>query len=387
MKKVISRVALFVLLLGSIFASCNRGETFIVEGVISSAEGDTLYLEHRRLGGVELIDSVVLKADGSFRFSELAPTNPEFFQLRIGSQTVAFAIDSTETLNVIADANNLYDSFTVEDSYSNNQLKRVDVLRRQTMQEITSLEKLHDSSLIDDMDFLNQLDTVLIDYKSEISNLILANPSSAAAYYAVFQQINDYLIFDPYNRQDYSMFGAVATAWNRNYPESERTIHLYNFTINALQARRRLEQQNMLFESLTVENEMGAPEVSLPGVNGERVVLSSLKGRVVLLDFVVYNAEFSPAHNINLNTLYTRYGSQNFEIYQVSLDSDEHFWKISANNLPWITVRDPQSVATSLLSTFNVREIPTGFLIDREGDIITRVEDYSQLPELLNKVL
>lgn len=387
MKKVTSRVALFVLLLGSIFASCNRGETFIVEGVISSAEGDTLYLEHRKLGGVELIDSVVLKADGSFRFSELAPTNPEFYQLRIGSQTVAFAIDSTETLNVIADANNLYDSFTVENSYSNNQLKRVNVLRRQTMQEITSLEKLHDSSVIDDMDFLNQLDTVLIDYKSEISNLILANPSSAAAYYAVFQQINDYLIFDPYNRQDYSMFGAVATAWNRSYPESERTIHLYNFTINALQARRRLEQQNMLFESLTVENEMGAPEISLPGVNGERVVLSSLKGRVVLLDFVVYNAEFSPAHNINLNTLYRRYGSQNFEIYQVSLDSDEHFWKISANNLPWVTVRDPQSVATSLLSTFNVREIPTGFLIDREGDIITRVEDYSQLPELLNKVL
>ncbi|MDD4778814.1 MAG: TlpA disulfide reductase family protein [Fermentimonas sp.] len=386
-KTVFKRVVLFSLLIGSIFASCKKGETFMVEGNIGSAKGDTLYLEHRGLAGIVLLDSVILKENGSFKFKEPAPQNPEFYQLRIGGQAVTIAVDSAETLNVSADANDLYGSFAVENSYSNDQLKRVDGLRMQTEQEISSLEKMHAAGEVDDMSFLNQLDSVLTGYKRDISNLILGNPSSAAAYYAVFQKINDYLIFDPYNKQDYAMFGAVATTWNRYYPDTERTVHLYDFTINALQTRRRQEQQDKLFENIPVETELGLPDISLPGINGESVSLSSLKGKVVLLDFVVYSADFSPKHNIDLNSLYKRYGSGDFEIYQVSFDSDEHFWKTSADNLPWVTVRDPRSVNTPLLSTYNVRQIPTAFIIDQDGDIVARVEDYSQLSEQLSKVL
>jgi peroxiredoxin len=386
-KTVIRRFAVLTLIIGGVFVSCKKGDMFSVEGNIQSAEGDTLYLEHRGLAGIVLLDSAILDDKGSFKFKEPAPKNPEFYQLRIRDKVVAFAVDSVESLRVTADASNLYGSFTVEDSYSNDQLRKVDDMRMKTEQEINSLEKLHTAKEIDDITFLNSLDSVLTLYKKEISNLILGNTSSAAAYYAVFQKINDYLIFDPYDKKDYPMFGAVATSWNRYYPETERTTHLYNFTINALQTRRQLEKQEELFQNITVETESGLPDISLPGVNGERIPLSSLKEKVVLLDFVVYSADFSPKHNIDLNSLYQRYNSRGFEIYQVSFDSNEHFWKTSADNLPWVTVRDPRSVSTPLLSLYNVREIPTSFIIDREGDLIGRVEDYSQLSEQLDKVL
>jgi peroxiredoxin len=386
-KTVIRRFAILTLIIGCVFVSCKKGDIFSVEGNIQSAEGDTLYLEHRGLAGIVLLDSAILNDKGSFKFKEPAPKNPEFYQLRIRNKVVAFAVDSVESLRVTADASNLYGSFTVEDSYSNDQLRKVDDMRMKTEQEINSLEKLHTAKEIDDITFLNSLDSVLTLYKKEISNLIIGNPSSAAAYYAVFQKINDYLIFDPYDKKDYPMFGAVATSWNRYYPETERTTHLYNFTVNALQTRRQLEKQEELFQNITVETESGLPDISLPGVNGERISLSSLKGKVVLLDFVVYSADFSPKHNIDLNSLYQRYNSRGFEIYQVSFDSNEHFWKTSADNLPWVTVRDPRSVSTPLLSLYNVREIPTSFIIDREGDLIGRVEDYSQLSEQLDKVL
>lgn len=386
-KTVIRRFAVLTLIIGCVFVSCKKGDIFSVEGNIQSAEGDTLYLEHRGLAGIVLLDSAILNDKGSFKFKEPAPKNPEFYQLRIRNKVVAFAVDSVESLRVTADASNLYGSFTVEDSYSNDQLRKVDDMRMKTEQEINSLEKLHTAKEIDDITFLNSLDSVLTLYKKEISNLIIGNPSSAAAYYAVFQKINDYLIFDPYDKKDYPMFGAVATSWNRYYPETERTTHLYNFTVNALQTRRQLEKQEELFQNITVETESGLPDISLPGVNGERIPLSSLKEKVVLLDFVVYSADFSPKHNIDLNSLYQRYNSRGFEIYQVSFDSNEHFWKTSADNLPWVTVRDPRSVSTPLLSLYNVREIPTSFIIDREGDLIGRVEDYSQLSEQLDKVL
>jgi len=386
MKKSIEKIVLSILLIGGLFA-CEKGDSFRIEGIISAAEGDTLYLEHRGLGGALPLDSVILKSDGAFAFRQPAPANPEFYQLRLGTQVAAFAVDSVETLQVEADASDLYRSFTVKDSPANDQLKKVDALVMQTARSITELENQHKAGTMDDITFLTQLDTTLIDYKAEISPIILGNPSSAAAYYAVFQKINDYLIFDPFNRKDYPMFGAVATSWNRYYPDTERSKHLYEFTINALKARRQQEQQTKLLENAPVETGNGLPDIVLQQVNGEKMALSSLKGKAVLLDFVVYDADFSPKHNIGLNSLYKQYKSRGFEIYQISFDSDEHFWKTSADNLPWITVRDPQSVNARLLSMYNVRDIPTAFILNREGDIVARIEDYAQLSEELKKVL
>ncbi|MDD2247567.1 MAG: TlpA disulfide reductase family protein [Proteiniphilum sp.] len=386
MNRVFERFVL-ALLIGGLFFSCKQGATFKVEGKIGSAKGDTLYLEHRGLGGIVLLDSAVLKENGSFAFKQPAPQNPEFYQLRIGNQRVVFTVDSSETLHLQADALELYHSFTIVDSPTNDQLREVDALTNAAAGKITGIENLHKAKSIDDMTFIAGLDTVLTDYKAKISRMILGNPSSAAAYYAVFQKINDYLIFDPYDKKDYAMFGAVATSWNRYYPGTERTKHLYEFAMNALKARKQQEQQARLLEKVPVETVTRLPDIVLRDMNGDKKALSSLQGKVVLLDFVIYNADFSPKHNMGLNAVYSQYRSRGFEIYQISFDSDEHFWKTAADNLPWITVRDPQSVNTRLLSMYNVREIPTGFILNREGDIVARIEDYSKLSNELNKVL
>ncbi len=386
MKKKLRRFLPFMLI-GMMFFSCKQGDTFKVTGNIRSAEGDTLYLEHRGLAGVSILDSTVLKNDGAFAFKQPAPENPEFYQLRITNRIAVFAVDSTETLHISADASDWYNSFVVENSPTNDQMKEVDALTRDAARKIAGLEDQHKSGSIDDMAFIEQLDTTLQQYKTAVTKLILGNPSGATAYYAVFQKINDWLIFDPYNRQDYAMFGAVATSWNRYYPDTERTKHLYEFTMNALKARRQQEQQAKLLENIPVEEGTGLPDIVLSEVDGRKVALSSLNGKVVLLDFSVYSADFSPKHNMDLNNLYGRYQSKGFEIYQVSFDSDEHFWKTSAANLPWLTVRDPRSVNSTLLATYNVRQIPTAFLINREGDIIARIENYDQLAGELDKVL
>ncbi|HBG42099.1 MAG TPA: peroxiredoxin, partial [Porphyromonadaceae bacterium] len=117
-----------------------------------------------------------------------------------------------------------------------------------------------------------------------------------------------------------------------------------------------------LLENVPVVTQSQLPDIVLADVEGRKIPLSSLKGKVVLLDFTVYNSEFSPKHNIDLNTMYKRYQAQGFEIYQISVDSDVHFWKNAASNVPWVAVRDPQSVYSSILATYNVREIPTAFI-------------------------
>lgn len=381
-------VFLFSVLLSTfILFSCKSEKTFEVKGEFSSAGDATLYLEHRGLGGIEMLDSVKLKGSGSFKFKRKAPENPEFYQLRIGNQLAVFAVDSTETLQVKGDAKELNNTFTVENSPINDQIRQINAKTRSVNIRMNELEKKHDAKSIDDVTYLSELDSILNGYKTEVSRLILANPSSAAAYYAVFQKVNDYLIFDPYEKQGYVMYGAVATSWNRFYGGTPRTRHLYDFTMNALKARKQQEQQAALLENASIVADSYLPEIVLSTVNGDKVSLSSQKGKAVILDFTVYKSEFSPRHNIDLNKLYHQFQPKGLEIYQISFDSDDHFWKNAASNLPWITVRDPENVYSRLLSTYNVRNIPTAFVIDRDGRIVARVENYTTLSSELGKVL
>ncbi len=389
MKHIAYSFLILIITAMGILPGCKSDKkTFEVIGTFSSVQKeDTLYLEHLGLGGIEPIDSVKLNQKGTFKFKAPAPKNPEFYQLRIDKQVAVFAVDSAEKLYVSGDAKDLFNTFRVENSPVNDQIREINLQYRLTAQKIDELSKMHKEKLIDDVTYLNRIDSVVNEYKTFASKIILGNPGSAAAYYAVFQKIDDYLIFDPYDKQDYVMFGAVATSWQHFYSETPRTKHLYNFTINAMKVRKQQEQQAQLFENIPVITESSLPDVVLPDVNNNEVALSSLKGKVVLLDFTVYNSDFAPEHNMHINNIYRRYKNQGFEVYQIAFDSDEHFWKNAAINVPWITVRDPQSVYSPLLTRYNVRNLPTAFILNREGDVVARIEDYTKLENELKKVM
>ena len=387
MNKIISS-SLFLLIASMLFlSSCNSKEkTFSINGEISSANEQVLYLEHRGLGGLELLDSVELKENGKFTFKEKAPSNPEFYQLRLGEQVAIFAVDSVETLKLTADGTDLYNSYKIEPSLLNEQIKRIINMQQKTKTSISSLMLQHENKEIDDVTYLERLDSVLSEYKEFAIDLILGNPSSAAAYYAVFQKIDDYMIFDPYDKKDYPMFGAVATSWSRYYPEAQRTKHLYEFTMNALRVRKQQEKQNELYDNITV-TESQLPDISLSNVKGQTISLSSFTGNYVLLDFTAYKSDFSLQHNEVIKRVYNKYKSKGLVVYQISFDSDAHFWKNVSIELPWTTVYEPQSIYSNLLKIYNVRELPTAYILDKEGDLIKRIEDFAKLEEYIGQIL
>ena len=82
---------------------------------------------------------------------------------------------------------------------------------------------------------------------------------------------------------------------------------------------------------------------------------------------------------MQLRQLYNRYAGQGFEIYQVSIDPDEHYWKTACEHLPWICVYEERGEASDYLNLYQVRSIPTYFLINRQGDLVARNE---QIPDL-----
>ncbi|MEG0032878.1 MAG: TlpA disulfide reductase family protein, partial [Mucinivorans sp.] len=117
--------------------------------------------------------------------------------------------------------------------------------------------------------------------------------------------------------------------------------------------------------------------------------LSKTRGKVVLLDFTSYSTPEFKQLNKELLSSYNKFSGRGFEIYQVCVDQDKATWIQSTIDarLPWITVNDFMGRDSRALLTFNIREIPTRILIDRQGSIIGRNLYNRDLDEAIDKAL
>ena len=386
MMKQISTRLLTVLGLCMFFLSaCNNSSDFTVKGVVAGADGQLMYLENVGISNVVTLDSIKLAPGGKFKFTEKRPEYPDFYRLRLNNQLINFAVDSTETISFVADAGTFATSYSVEGSENSKAIKAITLAQLDANQAISRLRKEYEDKMISDTTYRMKVLAAADAYKEVAQKYIYSAPMSTAAYFALFQQIDGLLFFDLYDRKDVKAYGAVATSYNHTYPESPRSKHLYNLT---LQSMKVLRAQRPVDSSNVETKEMSFLDIELPDVRGEVVKLSTVApGKVVLINFTAYQTEWSPALNMALGELYTKYHDQGLEIYQVSLDSDFHFWRNGASNLPWVTVHDPQSVYSQVAGLYNVKQLPALFILDRKGNLVKRVEDVKKLEADVKAVL
>lgn len=386
MMKQISTRLLTVLGLCMFFLSaCNNSSDFTVKGVVAGADGQLMYLENVGISNVVTLDSIKLAPGGKFKFTEKRPEYPDFYRLRLNNQLINFAVDSTETISFVADAGTFATSYSVEGSENSKAIKAITLAQLDANQAISRLRKEYEDKMISDTIYRMKVLAAADAYKEVARKYIYSAPMSTAAYFALFQQIDGLLFFDLYDRKDVKAYGAVATSYNHTYPESPRSKHLYNLT---LQSMKVLRAQRPVDYSNVETKEISFLDIELPDVRGEVVKLSTVApGKVVLINFTAYQTEWSPALNMALGELYTKYHDQGLEIYQVSLDSDFHFWRNGASNLPWVTVHDPQSVYSQVAGLYNVKQLPALFILDRKGNLVKRVEDVKKLEADVKAVL
>lgn len=368
-----------------LFSACNNSSDFTVKGVVAGADGQLMYLENVGISNVVTLDSIKLAPGGKFKFTEKRPEYPDFYRLRLNNQLINFAVDSTETISFVADAGTFATSYSVEGSENSKAIKAITLAQLDANQAISRLRKEYEDKMISDTTYRTKVLAAADAYKEVARKYIYSAPMSTAAYFALFQQIDGLLFFDLYDRKDVKAYGAVATSYDHAYPESPRSKHLYNLT---LQSMKVLRAQRPVDYSNVETKEISFLDIELPDVRGEVVKLSTVApGKVVLINFTAYQTEWSPALNMALGELYTKYHDQGLEIYQVSLDSDFHFWRNGASNLPWVTVRDPQSVYSQVAGLYNVKQLPALFILDRKGNLVKRVEDVKKLETDVKAVL
>ena len=372
MKQISTRLLTVLGLCMFFFSACNNSSDFIVKGVVAGADGQLMYLENVGISNVVTLDSIKLAPGGKFKFTEKRPEYPDFYRLRLNNQLINFAVDSTETISFVADAGTFATSYSVEGSENSKAIKAITLAQLDANQAISRLRKEYEDKMISDTTYRMKVLAAADAYKEVARKYIYSAPMSTAAYFALFQQIDGLLFFDLYDRKDVKAYGAVATSYNHTYPESPRSKHLYNLT---LQSMKVLRAQRPVDYSNVETKEISFLDIELPDVRGEVVKLSTVApGKVVLINFTAYQTEWSPALNMALGELYTKYHDQELEIYQVSLDSDFHFWRNGASNLPWVTVHDPQSVYSQVAGLYNVKQLPALFILDRKGNLAKNTE-------------
>ena len=372
------------------FASCNERK-FHVEGAIENAADSVLYFENMDLNGVQTVDSVKLSADGAFAFDGKAVTAPEFYRLRIAGQIINVAIDSTETVKVKASYPQMSYKYEVEGSENCSKIKELSIKQMILQNNINAITKSPNMG-IDSVDVI--VARMLDGYKQDIKvNYIFKEPMKASSYYALFQTIQlgnvNSLIFNPRNnKDDVRVFAAVATSWDTYYPGAERGKNLHNIAIEGMKDIRIIENQR-------AQQQIDASKVSVNGCidlamedsKGQVRRLTDLKGKVVLLDFHLFASSESTKRIMMLRELYNKYHAAGLEIYQVSVDPNEHFWKTSTAALPWICVRDEGGIQGQSLQLYNVQSIPTFFLIDRSNTLKARDAQIKDLDEAIKNLL
>ena len=133
-----------------------------------------------------------------------------------------------------------------------------------------------------------------------------------------------------------------------------------------------------------------APELALPNTDGEVIALSSLRGKVVLIDFWASWCGPCRMENPNVVRTYNKYKDKGFTIYSVSLDQDKNAWikAIEADNLSWPNhVSDLKGWQSAAAAKYNVNSIPATFLIDGEGRIIDQNLRGPALEQKLQQIL
>lgn len=365
MKKILP-----LLLLLTLLAGCNKHKGFVISGKITNAEGKYLYLDELRVASSVPMDSVKIKKDGSFEFKGNTGY-PNFFLLRLTEKNfVTLLVDSTENIKVFGDAANFSRDYMVEGSAGSLLVQELNEHLTRTKNRLDSIRsrmimfRNNENYPIQKIKWEQEMADIRKNQVEYSTSFVQKHPFSMASVLALYQKFDDanYVI------QDLHSLKVAASALNTVFPKSEHVKALYANT------KRLMDQEkNNKLKDFILKNGTNSPDIVLPDSQGKEIALSSLRGKIVLLQFWGANDRTSRIQNQALRELYDRYKTKGFEIYQVSVDNNRSLWTnaIKEDGLSWINVGDMKGsvIATN---TYNVQRIPANYILDREGMIVAR---------------
>ena len=344
-----NKQTLFVSLTTAVMLCACQSSKVKISGRFVGNDAKDVYLEQVLPLTQSVIDSAVLDKDGNYRFElKGVAKTPSLYNIIYNGERIPLFLAGGEKLSLNS-VGSVVRNYTVEGS------KESELLRQFYQAFVSGAQRLDNIA--------SQFAKATL---SEEDRQALVKEYTAE-YYRIRREQLRFIIEDTYlfnGDSDVVYYRTVAEAIEQTYPESPYLQSLMG-EIARMDARISLSSQI---------TEAGYPDLELSDIYGKKVRLSSLAGKVVLLDF--WSAELGNSNTLNaeLKEVYKKYADAPvaFEVYQVAIDTSKPLWisAVQEQQLPWVSVSDLRGRASSSLGLYNVQKLPANFLIDKEGNIV-----------------
>lgn len=363
-----NKQTLFVSLAAAVMLCACQSGTVKISGRFVGNEARNVYLEQVGSLAQTLVDSTVLDAQGGYDFTlKDVAKSPALYNVIYNGERIPLFIAGGDRLTLNS-AGSVARNYTVEGSDESELLRQfyqAFVTGAQGLDNIASQFAKSDLTEEDRHALSREYTAEYYRIRREQLRFIVEHKGSLAAVYALYQRLpgDTHLVNAD---SDVVYLRTVADALEQTHPDSP-------YLQTLLAEIRQMDARMNLQSSIT---ETAYPDLELTDIYGRRVRLSSLMGKVVLLDFWSAELGNSNALNAELKDTYRKYADAPtpLEVYQVAIDTSKPLWinAVQEQKLPWISVSDLQGRNSVALRLYNVQKIPANFLLDKTGEIVAK---------------
>jgi len=372
------------LILFTIFFSCNSsggGDRYIIDGKIENLNGKKIILEKLTLQQVIAIDSTSISNDGKFKLSNYAEKG--FYRLRVDNFAWIMLLENA-TFKFSADAKDPI-GYNISGTEANNEMQEAVkyISTRQHELQLMNEEYYRKQNAGLSIDSLQQFATLIQQSGTQFENTLKDKVASSketfvALYYTSFLPMNKY----PKEN------AAVVKRLEKDYPNSVYTKEMKTAYAQIEGQLKAMEMKQKAESATAIGSE--APELDYTSLSGKNIKLSSLRGKVVLVDFWASWCGPCRRENPSVVAAYKKFKDKGFTIYSVSLDQDKTRWQgaITQDGLVWENhVSDLKGWSSEPAAKYGVQSIPAQFLLDKEGKVIAKNLRGEDLDRALEEIL
>ena len=359
-----SRFSKIIIFAAAMVMAAACGSKASINGELAGASSSEVVVKLLNVNQYQVLDTLKTDASGKFSYKvDVAKGQPEFIYVFYKDTKVAsLLLEAGDKVNVSADT---LGNFSIEGSDESMKLAQVEKTYADALLKLTDLSSKALMAEGAEADALKrQVAQIYLDYYRNSVKYVMENSKSLTAVPVFFQNFgSDLPVFS--QSTDAILFSNISDSLEMVYPDSRY--------VKALRAEAKKRQNYLELESrLNSAESVGYPDIELPDVNAQKVRLSEVDSKVVMVFF--WTAENADQKMFNLDFLkglYEDYHDRGFEIYQVSLDVDKALWArvVKQQNLPWINVCDSRGSASPYTLLYNIASVPAVYVIC-DGDLV-----------------
>lgn len=364
----------------SVAAACSDKARIDVD--INQAASSEVVVKKLNVNKFEVLDTVAVDASGKMSYAmEIEAGQPEFVYLFHGDKKIAsLLLSEGEKVHVSADT---LGNYTVTGSEESAKLAEVEKDLAAVSARLDALTSQLEGASAEAAAKINAAATqeYVAYYRSRV-RYVMENSKSLTVVPVFYQVLGEGLpVFSQIT--DAIHMSNICDSLETVYPES-RYVKLLRKEADSRKAQLELNAR------IGSAEEIGFPDITLPDVTGQKVTLSNVDAKVVIVHFWTSTEAAQKMFNVELlKSIYNDYHKKGLEIYQVALDPDKGTWAnvVKEQQLPWTNVCDGRGANSPYALLYNIGALPATYII-ADGELVDgKIVDEKSLRKFIEKLL